>query len=632
MPLMKLQFKPGYYRDATRYTATGGWWDGDNVRFRTGQPEMIGGWVKAISDDFLGSCRYLFEWDSLTGDTILALGTHLKFYLAFGGAYYDITPIRKTVNPMSNNPFASNTTTNSGGFTTLVVTDNNHGAGQGDYVTFSGATTFNSIPAASINAEQEITEIIDGNSYRIVVSGTASGTSSGGGAAVVANYQVNVGADTSVGGTGWGAGPWGGNYLGAATDTGWGEAATLTTAGGQIGMWSGTNFGENLIFCQRNGGLYIWDWSNGYTARGQLLTAQAGASTVPEVATEVSVSAERHVIAFGCDPYTDPGVQDKSLIRWSDKESAVDWLPTNENSAGDLRLVIGSTFVTQVQTSQEILVWSNSALHSMRYVGDPFIYGISVVSSKATIIGPKAKAVYDDAVYWMGRGSFYRYAGRVETIPCPILDYVFDNLNPDQTAKIYCSTNSLYNEVQWFIPSASATENDTCIVYNVVENVWYYNSMSRTAWMDRVSVPFPQATSAGYLYLHENGIADGSTTPASVITSYVESAPIELGEGDKLMFVNRLIPDVSFRDSTATNAAIEMTLIPQNYPGSALGSATNPDGVITRGVTVTIEEFTERLDIRLRGRSVSMRIDSSMAGTHWHLGVTRVDGKPDGSR
>lgn len=627
MPLMKLQFKPGYYRDATRYTAMGAWWDGDNVRFRTGQPEMIGGWTKVISDDFLGSCRYMFEWDSLTGDTVLALGTHLKFYLAFGGAYYDITPIRRTVSPMTNNPFTVVINV-----AEMTVTDNNHGAGQGDYVTFSGATTFGGVSIGALNTEFAITEIINGNSYKVALSETPSSSVSGGGAVVVARYQVNVGADTSVGGTGWGAGPWGGNYLGAGANTGWGAAATLTTAGGQIGMWSGSNFGEDLIFCQRNGGLYLWDWSNGYTARGEFISAQAGASTVPVISTEVAVSAQRHVIAFGCDPYDNPGVQDKSLIRWSDKESSVDWLPTNVNSAGDLRLIIGSTFVTQAQTSQEILVWSNSALHSMRYVGDPFIYGITVVSPKATIIGPKAKAVYDDAVYWMGRGSFYRYAGRVETIPCPILDYVFDDLNSNQAEKIYCSTNSLFNEVQWFIPSANANENDKCIVYNVAENAWYYNSMSRTAWMDRVSVAFPQATSAGYLYLHESGISDGSTAPAAVIESYVESAPIELGEGDKMMFVNRLIPDISFRDSTVMNASIEMTLIPQNYPGSALGSATNPDGTVARGVTVTIEEFTEKLDIRLRGRSMSMRIDSTMAGTHWHLGVTRVDGKPDGGR
>lgn len=630
MTLMKLQFKAGYYRDSTRYTTMGAWWDGDYVRFCLGQPESIGGWVKAISTQFLGSCRLMHEWGALNSDTIIAMGTHLKFYLNFGGAYYDITPIRKTTNPMTNNPFA---VTN--GNPIMTVTDNSHGAGPGDYVTFSGASTFAGLSSAALNKEFSITQVLSGNSYTVTLSETPNANISGGGAAVVAAYQVNTGLDTSTSsGTGWGAGPWGGAYLGAGTDTGWGQAANLSVSANQrIGMWSAMNYGEDLIFNQRDGSLFYWDWTTGYNARGVYLTAQTGATSVPQVATEVTVSAERHVIAFGADPFDNPGVQDRALIRFSSQESSVDWLPTNLNTAGDLRLILGSTFVTHIQTSQEILVWSNTSLHSMRYVGAPFYYGISVLASKATVIGPKAKAVMDDAVYWMAKGAFYRYAGRVEMLPCPILDNVFDNINPSQAEKIYCATNSLYGEVMWFIPEEGEQEVSRCVIYNTIQNIWYYNTMSRTCWMDRVSSAYPQATSGGYLYFHENGATDGSTTPASAITSYLESAPVELGDGEKIIFANRFIPDISFRESeSAGNPSVTVTLIPQNYPGSAYLTPDTAGGTVTRTSTVTVEQFTEKIDVRLRGRSIAMRIDSSTAGVRWHLGTPRLDGKPDGGR
>ena len=633
MPLIKLDFTPGFFRDATRYGAMGGWWDGDNIRFRLGKPESIGGWTKVISTVFKGTCRLMHEWSSLSTDALLATGTHLKFYITTGGAYYDITPIRKTVNPMANNPFTSDTATNSGGNTTLTVTDNSHGAIAGDFVTYSGATTFNSIPADSINTELQISELIDGNSYKIIVAGTASASSAGGGAAVVASYQINVGVDTTTQGTGWGAGPWGGNYLGTGANTGWGDAANTTVAGQQIGLWSAWNYGEDLLFCRRNSEIYYWDWSDGYGARGTNLTAESGATSVPTVTTEITVSAERHIIAFGCDPYDNVGVQDKALIRWGSKESLVDFLPTNTNSAGDLRLIIGSTFVTHAQTSQEILVWSNTALHSMRYVGAPFYYGISVVSAKAVIIGPKAKAILDDVTYWMGRGNFYRYAGRAEILPCTLLEYVFDDLNYDQSFKVYAGTNNAYSEVMWFYCSEDATEVDRCVIYNAADNAWHYGSLARTAWMDRVSSPYPIAAAYdNYLYYHENGDDDGSTSPASAISSYIESAPIQIGEGDKFMFVSRLLPDLTFRDGDGSAPAVTVTLTPQDWPGGAEGSSATSSGSVAKGTTVTVERFTDRLDVRLRGRMLTFKIQAAQLGTSWRLGVPRLEGRLDGAK
>jgi hypothetical protein len=633
MTMIKLLLQPGIMKDATRYGASGGWWDSDFVRFRLGRPETMGGWEKVSETTYLGSCRFMHEWASLSADTMLGLGTNIKFYILFGSAFYDITPVRKTVNPMANNPFASNTATNSGGFTTLTVTDNNHGAVTGDFVTFSGAATFNGIAAASINTELEITQIIDGNSYKVVVSGTASGSSSGGGAVVVAIYQINVGVDTTTEGTGWGAGPWGGAYLGAGTDTGWGEAASTTVAGQQIGLWSGSNYGEDLIYARRNGGIYYWDWSTGYAARGVNLTAVSGATTVPTKTVEVTVSQERHIIAFGCDPFDNIGTQDKALIRWGSKETLGDWLPTNTNSAGDLRLILGSTFVTHVHTSQEILVWSNTSLHSMRYVGAPFYYGISVVSSKSVIIGPKAKVVLDDTAYWMGRSNFYRYSGRAEILPCTVLEYVFDNINTDQSAKVYGASNAAFSEVMWFYCSSASQEVDKCVIYNVADNAWYTASLARTAWMDRVSQPYPTAAGTdSTLYAHDTGYLDTSTAPATTIPSYIESAPIEIADGEKFMFVNRIIPDLTFRDSPNPNAAATITLTPQDWPGGALGPSTTSSDDVVKSTTVTVERFTDRLDVRLRGRMMSFRIDTATTDTSWRLGVPRLEGKADGAK
>lgn len=632
MALVKLKFNPGYVKDTTRYAISGGWWDGDNVRFYLGQPQSIGGWVKASTTQFLGSCRMMHEWGTLSNETVLALGTNLKFYLFYGATYYDVTPIRRTVNPLPSSPTQPFSVTNLSNL--MIVTDNSHGCVAGDFVTFSGAVGLANITAAQLNTEFQIVSLVDGNSYRVALPVAANATTTGGGSAIIATYQVNSGLDSGTsGGNGWGAGPWGGQYFGNGANTGWGNAANLTASAGQrIGMWSSMNYGEDLVFNQRDGGIYYWDRSSGFTARGVNLTSLSGGTSVPQKATEVTVSAERHVIAFGSDSVDSPGTQDKALIRFSSQETLNDWLPTPTNTAGDLRLVLGSTFVTHVQTTQEILVWSNTALHSMRYVGAPFVYGISVLSSKANIIGPKAKTVLDDTVYWMSRGSFFRYSGRVEMLNCPLLDFIFSDLNYNQSDKIYASTNSLFGEVMWFIPRAGSEEINRCIIYNPAQNIWYYTSVSRTAWMDRVSNAYPQATAGGYLYYHENGYVDGSTSPSSAIVSYIESAPVEIGEGDDVLFVNNIFPDITFRNSTAVVPQVTMSLKTQDMPGSPYLINTTASGAVQRISTVTVEQFTDRIDVRLRGRALVLRVDCNTAGTVWQLGVPRLDGRKDGAR
>lgn len=630
MALVKLSFKPGIVRDTTRYTATGGWWDGDYVRFHFGQPQSIGGWIKSPGGQFLGSCRLMHEWGTLAGDTVVAIGTHLKFYLYYGSAYYDITPLRIPPSPaVLTNPLS---TTN--GSNKLTIAHNSHGATVNSFVTLSGASAVSNFTTAQINKEHQITEIVDGNNYRVTMPLNANSTVSGSGGSVTANYQINTGLDTGTsGGTGWGAGPWGGDYQGAGTNTSWGQAANVAIFSSQrIGMWSAMNYGEDLVFNQRDGGIYYWDASSGYTARGVGLSTLAGGTSVPQKATEVTVSAERHVIAFGCDPFTAPGTQDKALIRFSSQETLNDWLPTPTNTAGDLRLILGSTFITHAQTTQEILVWSNTALHSMRYVGAPFVYGISVLSAKATIIGPKAKTVLDDAVYWMSKGAFFRYAGRVEMIPCPIQDFVFNDLNYGQSDKIYAATNALYGEVMWFIPRHDSDENNRCIIYNPQQNIWYYNSLGRTAWLDRISNQYPQATSGGFIYQHDNGYEDGSTTPSSAIQSYIESAPMEFGGGEKIFFASTFVPDVTFRDSTAVVPQVTVTLRPQDSPGGPITATSTPGGGIQRLSTTTVEQFTDKVYVRLRGRGVALRVDCNTIGTAWRLGTPQLEGRMDGGR
>ena len=639
MPLTKLQFQPGINRDTTSYSNEGGWFDGDKIRFRAGFPEKIGGWTKVSVKSFLGSCRALHPWRALDLSNYIGVGTHLKYYIEEGQGFYDITPIRATTSAGDVTFSATN------GSSTITVADTAHGAVVGDFVTFSGAASLGgNITANVLNQEYRITEIVSANGYKIsartagtsvsditvdgqysptLVNANSSDTGNGG-SSVVGAYQINVGLDTSVFGTGWGAGTW--------SRQGWGDAAVIDPVKDTLRIWEHDNFGEDLVLNVHNGNIFYWDKTNGLGTRAVALNTLAGASGTPTIATKVLVSdVDRHVIAFGCDPLANIGVQDPLLIRFSDQENAADWTPTTTNTAGDLRLGSGSKIVTAVETRQQILVFTDVSLHAMQYVGPPFTFGINMISENITIRSPIAVAAVEDTVYWMGKNEFYVYNGGVQTLPCSVRDYVFSDFNTQQAEKAFASVNSSFSEIWWFYPSSSSDNNDRYVVYNYLQNIWYYGTLTRTAWIDRGVEENPIAAGRdGYLYNHEIGFDDGSTSPVTAISSYIESSQFDIGDGDQFSFVRRLIPDLTFRSSTASTPTANFTLKARNFPGGAYLQSSAK--AVEKTASVPVEQFTQDAHVRLRGRSVAIRVDSSNTGTGWRLGSPRIDVRSDGRR
>ncbi len=527
---------------------------------------------------------------------------------------------------------------------TLTVTDTNHGALENDFVTFSGAVSLGGqITADVLNQEYEIVSVLTLNSYLVeartvstinsitttsglnptYVFATSSDTGNGGSSTVGA-YQINTGLDTSVSGTGWGAGTW-------ARGT-WGSAASTVAAGQQLRVWTHDNFGEDLLINVRDNGLYYWDQTSGLASRAVALNSLSGANTTPTIAKQVLVSdRDRHIIAFGCDPETNPGVQDPLLIRFSSQESLTDWASTATNTAGDLRIGSGSEIITAVETRQQVLVFTDVSLHAMQFLGPPFTFGINTLSENITIAGPLAVTAVEDNVFWMGQEEFYVYSGTVQRIPCTVRDYVFSDLNEAQFAKVTASINAAYSEVWWFYPSGSSQECDRYVVFNYQQNIWYYGELNRTAWMDRGVESNPIAASTDHaLYYQEFGLDDGSVTPSAAISSYIESSQVDIADGDNFMFIRRLIPDMTFRDSTNSTPTATMTLEVRNFPGAAYNTVTN--STVTKTASVPVEQFTNDVHVRLRGRSMAFKIASEDTGIAWRLGSPRVEVKPDGRR
>lgn len=630
MPLTKLQFRPGLVRDTTSYSNEGGWFDCDKIRFRSGVPEKIGGWEKISNSQFLGTCRALKPFRALDGTPFTGVGTHLKYYIEEGGGYNDITPIRATTAAGDVTFSATN------GSSTITVSDNAHGAVANDFVTFSGAVTLGgNITAAVLNQEYQIVTIVSDNSYTVTakdsngdaVTANASDTGNGG-SSVVGTYQINVGLDTTVGGTGWGAGTWGRST--------WGSAATLSAVTDVLRLWSHDNFGEDLLFNVRDGGIYYWDKSSSSTppfTRGVALSDRAGAdSTTPTIAKQVLVSdRDRHVIVFGCDPEDNIGVQDPMLIRFSDQENPTVWQSTATNTAGDLRLGSGSEIICAVETRQQVLVYTDTAVYAMQFLGPPFTFGVTLISENTTIMSPNTAKAVDDQVFWMGDEDFYVYNGQVQKLPCPVRSYVFNDFNDTQAEKAFAALNSTHNEVWWFYPSSSSEEVDRYVTYNYLENVWYFGTLNRTAWVDRGVRAYPLAASTdNYLYSQELGLNDGSTVPAQAISSYIESSQIDIGDGDSFAFIRRLIPDVTFTGSSATNPSANFLIKTRNFPGANFNMTSTSD--IVRSATVPVEQFTDQAHIRLRGRSMTLRVESDELDVQWRLGSPRLDIRPDGRR
>jgi hypothetical protein len=636
MPLTKLQFKPGVNRETTSYTNEGGWFDVDKVRFRFGMPEKIGGWEKFSGFSYLGTARAMHPWVALDNSRYIGIGTSLKYYLnQDGGSFADITPIRATTAAGDVTFAATN------GSSTITVTDANHGAVSGDFVTFSGAASLGgTITAGVLNQEYNITGILTANTYTISArtAGTtiaditvdgqlaptlvpANGSDTGnGGAAVVGAYQINIGLDTSTFGAGWGVGFWGRGT--------WGSAASTPIITSTLRVWTHDNFGEDLLVNVRNGGIYYWDKTLGPSSRAVSLDSLSGANSTPTIAKQVLVSdRDRHIIAFGCDTESEPGVQDPLAIRFSSQESLTDWAATATNTAGELRLGSGSEIVMAIETRQQVLVFTDESLYAMQYLGPPFTFGVNLVSENITTMGPLAAIPVEDNVYWMGLKEFYAYGGTVQRLPCTVRDYVFDDINLDQREKIVASSNTSFSEVWWFYPSASSSVNDRYVVYNYQQQIWYYGTLSRSFWMDRGI--FDQPIAAGpnnYLYSQETGFDDDG----SAFTAYIESSQIDIGDGDKFAFIRRMIPDVTFRGSTAASPSANFTIKTRNFPGGNYLQST--ESAVTKTASVPVEQFTEQVHLRLRGRSFAMRVESDDSGVSWRLGSPRLDIRTDGRR
>ena len=745
MPLQKLAFRPGINRENTSYANEGGYYAANKIRFRSGQPEKVGGWaadtgtttstLKPTTGALWGVCRSMWNWLNLAGYNLLALGTNLKYYLQNGtnGNSYDITPLRTTT-AAGEVTFAAST-----GSPIITVTDIAHGAQAGDFVTYSGAVSLGgNITDTILNAEFQITTYISSNQYTITASVNANGSDSGnGGASVVGAYQATTGTDIYSQNAGWGAGTWGGIVFGTAVNqlngainnsvttitvdsttgfsaagnilidsenisytsknsteflgctrglngagsgaaashadnatvtqsttlTGWGSPSA-TGIGIQLRLWSQSNFGEDLIFNPRGGALYYWANSASVSTfnRGQYLgpstaiVTKSGTittdSSCPTVANFVMVSdASRFVLVFGCNDYGST-IQDPLLIRWSDQESFATWFPAVTNQAGSYRLSHGSTIVTAMQTRQEILVLTDSAIYSMQYLGPPYVWSFQIMGDNISIAGPNAIATANNITYWMGTDKFYMYSGRVQTLPSTLREYVYNDINLEQASQFCAGTNEAYSEIWWQYCSDGSTVIDRYVIYNHLDNVWYYGDwdnylgvpQGRTAWLDSALRAYPMAATYGVaggdsnaqLVYHENGVDDGTVNPSVPIVAQVTSSDFDIGDGHNFGFVWRLIPDLTFDGSNVNQPTAMFTVLPRANSGAPYGNSNNPDVVSTQNYqnqrTYAIQEFTQQVYVRIRGRQMAFKVSSDELGVQWQLGVPRIDIRPDGRR
>jgi len=693
MPLQKILFKPGVNRENTRYTTEGGWYECDKIRFRQGNPEILGGWQPFSADTYLGVCRSLWNWVLLDGTNVVGIGTNLKFYIEQGGVFYDVTPIRLTT-------AAGDVTFVGDGTTTVTVTDTNHGCVTGDFVTFSGATgTY----ATTLNAQFQVT-VIDANSYTIT-TGVVVAVGAKGGASVVGTYQINVGPAIPAPLTGWGAGSWG------QAGTTWGNGGTSTSS---LRLWNQINYGEDLVYGPRGGSIYYWDASSGVSTRGIALNTLGGTVTftngsptlvtstilytegaalqfsggslptgvsaattyyvfqvdglefnlldgtgnevntsssgsgavslimdVPTVQNNMTVSdTSRFLIAFGCNDY-EKAALDPMLIRWSAQDDIYNWTPDPTNQAGFTRLSHGSEIITIVQTRQEIVVFTDSSIYSLQYLGPPYVWAPQLLGDNISIMSPNAAVIASGIVYWMGVDKFYAYDGRVQTLNCDLRRYVFQDLNQEQALQVFSGTNEGFNEVWWFYCSANSTAVDKYVIYNYLEKVWYYGTMERTAWLDSGLQPFPiaakyaSATTSGNLINHETGLNDNTTGTAAAIDAYISSSEFDIGDGHNFGFVWRVLPDLTFENAENTPAGavptVSMTLYGLANSGSGVtSSASQP--VAKSSTYVITEQFTGMIFTRMRGRQMIFKIASNQVNTCWQLGAPRIDIRPDGRR
>jgi len=636
MPLKAIRFRPGVNREQTQYTSevvgtanpnfqiTAGWYDCNKVRFRQGFPEKIGGWVPLSTDTYQGVCRSLFNWSSLNGTPLIGVGTNLKFYINKGGAYYDITPTRGTAT--LTNPFTATASS-----ATISVSATSHGCVTGDFVTFTGATGLGgNITASVLNQQYQVT-VVNANTFTFVATATANATDaagSPGGGTVTATFQINVGPAIEIPLTGWGAGNWGSGT--------WGNGGTNNVS---LRLWSQSNFGQDLIFAPRGGQIYYWAYSSSISTPAVLASSLSGASDVPTVVNFIFVSdASRFVFAFGTNKLGDT-VLDPMLVRWSDQESVTMWTPAATNQAGDIRLSRGSQIITCVQNRQEIVVWTDTSVYSFQYVGTPGVWSSQIVGDNISIIGQNVAILASGVAYWMGIDKFYQYkGGSTNTLRCDLREYIYSDINLAQSQQFFAGTNEGYSEVWWFYCSANSTVVDKYVVYNYQDDIWYYGTMSRTAWIDSTVLTYPvAATYNNTLVYHEYGLDDNTNGTATAIDSYISSAEFDLDDGDKFGFVRRILPDITFRKSTTSNPSVTMTLIPMQNSGSGYNSPQSNGGntniaTVTKTASAPIEQFTGQVFIRVRGRQMIFKIEGNQLGQQWQLGTPRIDLQADGRR
>jgi len=621
MPLSKFVFKPGIMREGTAYDNEGGWFDSNLVRFNAGRPEKIGGWQKDSTNTFLGTCRALHSWVSLDGSKFLGLGTHLKYYILEGDTFNDVTPIRAT----TTNGIVFSATN---GSSTITATDSAHGAVSGDFVTISGSASLGGlVTAAVLNQEYQILSVPSTSTFTFTAKDTSGNTitanssdSGNGGSGVDGAFQINVGLDVYVQSTGFGSGQY---------NTGtWGSVTALSKTN-QLRNWSHDHFGEDLIIAVRNGELFYWDKTDGVQTRAVALTGISGASFVPTICLGVTVSeTDRHVIVLGADPIVGnarTGVLDPMLVSFSDQENPLQFEPLDTNTAGDLRLSEGSIIVGSVKARQETLIWTDTALYSMAFIGPPFTFGLNLINNNTGLISPNGAITSPNGVYWMGYDNFYVYNGSVQKVPCSVLSYVFDDLNSGQVYKINAFTNNAHDELGWFYPSANAIEVDRYVVYDYNDNVWSYGELSRTAWLDEGTVDYPRAVSENYLYEHEFGFNDDGNPMTNV---FIESSDFDIGDGEQYAFFSKIIPDIKFLNNSG-GGKVNLVLKTRDFPGDTL----------TTNSTNAIASTTQQTHIRGRARQAVIRLESDDTNTNssnddtgWRLGATRLDIKGDGRR
>jgi hypothetical protein len=696
--LQKLQFRPGVNREGTDYSNEGGWYDCDKIRFRSGFPEKIGGWTQYATNQFLGVARSLWTWVNLAANNYLGIGTSSKYYIEQGGTYNDITPIYVTTNPLANNPLttaystlngtitstdtsitltsaasfpvngiilidseqilyasiagnvlsgltrgyngttaASHTTGQPVGSSYILVTDATYQPSINDYILFSGATAVNGI---TISGEYVVYNIPagSGTTYYIAttdintttpVFSTASAT--GGGAAVKAEYLYPTGSDFNIAGTGWSTGTWSRGTWSSA-----GSGTSITTL---LRLWSNDNYGQDLYIAPRGGGIYVWQNSGGLSTRAKLLSSVAGATDVPLKTNQVlSASIQQFIICMGADSYTDAThAFNPMLVRWSDQANPINWTPAVTNQSGEFALTNGSYIMGSRTTRQEILVWTDSAVYSMQYLGAPYVWGFQILMDNITIMSPNSMITVNNVTYWMGRDKFYVYSGTVQTLPCAVRQYVFEGLNINQNFQVFCGSNEGYNEVWWFYCSANSNTIDSYVIYNYLDQVWYYGSMARTAWLSSTIKTFPIAADYNRRLLnHENGVDDVATETALPIDAYIQSSDFDIGDGHNFGFVWRILPDVNFNGSNVNQPSCTMTVKPRVNSGTAYGTSDSPtvQSADNYGASrlYNIQQFTGQVYTRLRGRQLAFRIESDSIGVAWQLGSPRIDIRPDGRR